>query len=153
MKLKRYDLLFVRGKSLVSQTIEDVTHSQYSHVAIVLDEWHIAETDWRVPLQVKHMHYTPDEYDVFRYRGELTFSQMDAMDAFLHSKLNTPYDRVQVITNGLHLLFGRRIRNDPSRFDCSETAARMFAATGIYLAAFSCTPGELAKSIELQKVS
>jgi hypothetical protein len=98
MNLQRYDLLFVKGKTLESRVIEDVAHSPYSHVAIVLDEWHIIETDWRYPLKVKHMHYTPEEYDVYRYYGELTYIQMDAMDAFLHEKLNTPYDRMQVLT-------------------------------------------------------
>ncbi|WCK53826.1 hypothetical protein PP175_21290 [Aneurinibacillus sp. Ricciae_BoGa-3] len=153
MNLQRYDLLFVKGKSLVSRTIEGVTHSLYSHVAIVLDEWHIAETDWRVPLQVKHIHYTPTEYDVFRYSGELTFAQMDAMDTFLHEKLNTRYDTVQALSNGLYLLTGLPIRDAPDKMDCSETAARMYEAAGINLAAFSCTPGELAKVINLKIIS
>ncbi|WGV59386.1 hypothetical protein QIH01_28605 [Brevibacillus brevis] len=50
MNLKRFDLLFVRGSLPLARLIQGVTNSQYSHVAIVLDEYHIEETDRWFPL-------------------------------------------------------------------------------------------------------
>ncbi|MCL6454378.1 MAG: hypothetical protein K6T78_12270 [Alicyclobacillus sp.] len=37
------DLVFVRGRSLIDRAIEEVTHSLYSHVALVVDAEHLVE--------------------------------------------------------------------------------------------------------------
>ncbi|MBU8711290.1 MULTISPECIES: hypothetical protein [Brevibacillus] len=50
MDLKRLDLLFVSGRSPLAGAIQLFTDSPYSHLAIVLDDMHIAEMDWRFPL-------------------------------------------------------------------------------------------------------
>ncbi|MEK3745858.1 hypothetical protein NST23_24605 [Brevibacillus sp. FSL K6-0770] len=92
MDLKRFDLLFVRGQSPLARAIQWFTDSLYSHVAIVLDDMHIAETDWRFPLQWNHNNYPPWQYDVYRYRGELTAVQADVMSTFIQEHIGTPYD-------------------------------------------------------------
>lgn len=156
MELRRFDLLFVRGRSLIGQVIQAVTRSPYSHVAIVLDQWHVAETDWKYPLKVRHLTYPAGTFDVYRYRGELTAVQVAAMERFLHEKLTTPYDYLQTITNGLYLLVGLPIRDAPGRMNCSETVDRMFAAAGIDLCPAvlgQVTPADLARSEKLQKIA
>jgi hypothetical protein len=156
VELRRFDLLFVRGRSLIGQLVQAVTRSPYSHVAIVLDQWHVAETDWRYPLTVRHLSYPTDTFDVYRYRGELTAEQLTAMECFLHEKLTMPYDYLQSITNGLYLLVGIPIRDAPGRMNCSETVDRMFAAAGIDLCPAvlgHVTPADLARSEKLQKIT
>jgi hypothetical protein len=156
VELRRFDLLFVRGRSLIGRLVQAVTRSPYSHVAIVLDQWHVAETDWRYPLTVRHLSYPTDTFDVYRYRGELTAEQLTAMECFLHEKLTTPYDYLQSITNGLYLLVGIPIRDAPGRMNCSETVDRMFAAAGIDLCPAvlgHVTPADLARSEKLQKIT
>jgi hypothetical protein len=156
MELQPFDLLFVYGKTWIGRAICRLTNSPYSHVAIALDAWHIAETDWRTPLQVRHLWYRTDEYDVYRYQGMLTATQQAAMRQFVESMLRTRYDTLQSLTNGLHLLTGLPIKDAPNRLNCSETVDRMFAAAGIDLvpgALGKVSPADLSRSEKLLKVS
>jgi hypothetical protein len=149
MELKRFDLLFVRGQSPLARLIEHVTDSPYSHVAIVLDEDHIVETDWRFPLRRNHNNYPTWLVDVYRYCGEFDGWQIEAMDAFIQEHIGTPYDFWQTITNGMYLLTGLPIRDAPNRMNCSETVDRMFATAGIDLCPGvngQVTPANLARS-------
>ncbi|WP_139491803.1 hypothetical protein [Brevibacillus dissolubilis] len=150
--LQRFDLLFVKGESVIGRTIRRVTGSPYSHVAIVLDPWHVAETDWRYPLKVRHLNYPRGTYDVFRYQGELFHTQMMAMDDFLHMHISTPYDLVQTVTNGLNLLCGTPVINDHGRMNCTEFAARMFGAAGVLMPAV-ITPGEFSQHPQFRKIA
>ncbi|MBG9942859.1 hypothetical protein ABE237_27870 [Brevibacillus formosus] len=156
MNLKRFDLLFIRGSSPLARLIQGVTYSPYSHVAIVLDEHHIAETDWRFPLQWNHNNYPPGQIDVYRYREEIESWKAEAMTGFIQNHIGTPYDFWQTITNGLYLLTGLPIRDAPNRLNCSETVDRMFAAAGINLTSDElgkATPADLVKSSHLQRIA
>lgn len=156
MDLRRFDLLFVKGKSLVGRVIEEVTRSPYSHVAIAIDDWHVVETDWRYPLKMRHITYRPSEYDVYRYREPFKMYQLVNMEFFLRGCLNAPYDLLQSLTNGLHILTGLPIRDAPRRMNCSETVDKMYKAAGIDLCPEvdgHVTPGDLSRSDKLCKVS
>lgn len=89
MDLKRLDLLFVSGRSPLAGAIQLFTDSPYSHLAIVLDDMHIAEMDWRFPLQRHHNNYPPWQCDVYRYRGELTAAQVATMTEFIQAHIGT----------------------------------------------------------------
>jgi hypothetical protein len=156
IQLQPFDLLFVYGRTAIGRVISRVTRSPYSHVAVVLDRRHIAETDWRKPLRIEHNNYRETDYDVYRYHAGLTDEQKKVMEEFIDSMLGTKYDLLQTVTNGLFILTGFPIRDTPDRMNCSETVDRMFAAAGINLvsgAPGKVTPGELARSEKLMKVS
>lgn len=156
MELRRFDLLFVRGRSWVGRLVQTVTRSPYSHVAIVLDELHVAETNWRYPLKIRHIRYRQQDYDVYRYYGELTPEQQTVMNVFLREHLNTPYDWRQSLSHGVYLLTGLPIYDAADRMNCSETVDRMFAAAGIDLCARQpdgrVTPADLAQSDKLIRI-
>jgi hypothetical protein len=156
MELQPFDLLFCFGRTWIGRVISRVTRSPYSHVVIVLDEWLIAETDWRMPLQVHPINYRPTDYDLYRYQGSFTVQQKEAMKQFIMSSLGTRYDLLQTVTNGLFILTGFPIRDAPDRMNCSETVDRMFAAAGIDLvpgALGKVSPADLSRSEKLMKVS
>lgn len=156
MELQPFDLLFCFGRTRIGRIISQVTRSPYSHVAIVLDAWHVAETDWNTPLQVRHLSYRPNEYDVYRYRCKITAEQQLSMYQFIKSMLRARYDTTQSLTNGLHLITGLPIRDAPDRMNCSETVDRMFAAADIDLFdgdLGKVTPGDLARSNQLQRIA
>ncbi|MFE1631035.1 hypothetical protein ACFLFF_30335 [Brevibacillus reuszeri] len=156
MELRRFDLLFVRGRSPLAKLIQWATDSPYSHVAIVLDTYHIAETDWRFPLQWNHNNYPFPHYDIYRYKHAFEQWQVEAMTEFIQDHIGTPYDFWQSVTNGLYLLTGIPIRDAPDRMNCSETVDRMFYAAGIQLTARDLgkvTPADLVQSRHLKKVS
>ncbi|MGC5326418.1 hypothetical protein [Brevibacillus sp. SYSU BS000544] len=152
MTLKRFDLLFIKGKTPISRIIKKITRSPYSHVAIFLYENHIAETDWQVPLQVRHLPYRPAQYDVYRYHKDFSPEQIEKMNTFLQEHLMAEYDTWQSITNGIHLLTGLPIMNAPDRLNCSETAARMLSTAGIDVPP-GITPGELSQLPILKRIA
>ncbi|UFJ40090.1 hypothetical protein LOK74_18940 [Brevibacillus humidisoli] len=156
MDLKPYALIFVKGRTCLGRINRQVTDSPYSHVAVVLDEWHVAETNWWSPLKVRHLTYPQDMIDVYRYREPVTPAQAAAMDDFIQAKLWTPYDFIQSITNGLYLLTGLAIRDTPDRMNCSEFADELYAAAGIDLSLRplgKVTPADLARSDKLERVA
>lgn len=156
MELQPFDLLFVYGRTWIGRVISRVTSSPYSHVAIVLDKRHIAETDWRKPLQIEHNNYRATDYDVYRYHAGLTDEQKKVMGEFINSMLGTKYDLLQTVTNGLFILTRFPIRDAPDRMNCSETVDRMFAAAGIDLVPGvlgKVSPADLSRSEKLMKVS
>lgn len=156
MELQPFDLLFCFGRTWIGRVISKVTRSPYSHVAVVLDQRHIAETDWRKPLQIGHLNYKVIDYDVYRYHAGLTDEQKKVMEEFIDSMLGTKYDLLQTVTNGLFVLTGFPIRDAPDRMNCSETVDRMFAAAGIDLvpeALGKVSPADLSRSEKLIKVS
>lgn len=124
MELKRFDLLFVKGTSPVSRIIQDVTGSPYSHVAIVLDKWRVAETNWRRPLKPYPLQYPASMYDIGRYKGEITEAHAERMRRYLYERIGSKYDLWQTITNGLFILSGGRIPivDAADRLNCSEFA-------------------------------
>lgn len=149
--MQRYDLLFVKGKSLQSKVIQAVTDSPYSHVAIVLDSYHVLETDVRYPLQIRHLSYPVSMYDVYRFHRELTENEKARMEAFIKDKLQTKYDLARTITNGLFVIAKIPIMNAMQRMNCTEAAYELYKAGGMDLEA-NLTPKELATSKKLIKI-
>lgn len=156
MELQPFDLLFCFSRTWIGRVISRVTRSPYSHVAVVLDRRHIAETDWRKPLRIEHNNYRETDYDVYRYHAGLTDEQKKVMGEFIDSMIGTRYDLLQTVTNGLFILTGFPIRDAPDRMNCSETVDKMFAAAGIDLvpgALGKVSPADLSRSEKLMKVS
>lgn len=147
--IKAFDLLFIKGDTVISSMIKKVTDSHYSHVAIVLDTLHVAETDWRYPVQIRHGTYELGIYDVYRYRETLSEEQRQRMQWFIEMKKNTKYDLVRTISNGLFLLFKIPIRDAIDRMNCTELAYLMFKEAGVDLEPLDLTPGGLSSSKRL----
>lgn len=131
--IKKFDLILVKGDSIIGEIIEEVTDSAYSHAMIALDNMHFCETDWTFPLKINHRSYPNSQIDVFRYQRELSDYEEQVMSQFIFEHLNTPYDLWQSITNGLHILFGLPIKDAKDRMNCTEVVVRMFKEAGIIL--------------------
>ncbi|MGN7469632.1 hypothetical protein [Brevibacillus sp. SAFN-007a] len=159
MELRRFDLLFYKGDSWIGKIIMGVTDSPYSHVAIVLDDLHLVETDWRYPFQIRHLEYRPDEYDVFRLKETLSNLQKHRMQQFINEHLRTPYDLKQSLSNGLFILSQGRIHvmDAANKMNCCESAYKMYQTAWIELLPERpkdyLTPGLLASSEKLIQVA
>lgn len=157
MELRRFDLLFVRGDTpIISRLVQRVTRSPYSHVAVIRGPDSVYETNWWYPLQARFIKYPRERYDVYRYQGELTLAQQQAMENFINMHLGAGYDLTQSLTHGIYLLTGYPIRDDAKRFNCSEFVDRMFAAAGIDLFPAvngHVTPGDLTQSDKLIRIA
>lgn len=154
--IKKFDILLYKGKSPIAKLIQHVTNSPYSHVAIVLDEYHCLETDWKYPVKIRHLKYKKNQYEIMRYE-ELSEEEKEYMGKFINIYLNTQYDFKQVISHWLNLSFNFTISNSNSRFICSELADRMYKYAGIdLLPKFmngSVTPADLSRSTKLINIT
>lgn len=151
---KSYDILAVKGSSLVSPIIRDLTKSPYSHIALVLSSNQIAETDCFTTEHTTNLHYSPDQYDVYRYLP-LTDEQGKKILEYITAHMGEAYDYLQVITTGLHVLLHFPIIDTPGHSDCSGIVDRAFYSAGIDLGDHgvgNLTPGDEAGSALLTKI-
>lgn len=157
MELKPFDLLFVRGDTpIISKMVSRITNSPYSHVAVVTGKRTVVETNWWYPLQERFLRYHPSSFDVYRYSGEFSSSQLDSMESFINNNIGADYDLWQSITHGIYLLTGLPITDDAKKFNCSEFVDRLFKSAEIDLSPEvdgHVTPADLAKSNLLTKIN
>ena len=150
------DLLFYRGDNFFSRVVQSVTNSEYSHVALVIDNLHLAEISWNYKLKIRHLHYRSNSLDVYRYHN-LGENQKQLMRQFALAALNTQYDYIQTLGYLVNKLFRTKVVNDPKLFNCSEFISRCYQNAGVYLLAnntdSTVTPADLAKSGLLRKLS
>jgi hypothetical protein len=152
--MESFDLLFYKGTNPVSKLISKVTKSPYTHVALVLDEFHLVEADWYHPLAIRHIVYRTGDYDIYRPQN-LTEKQKAKIKAYIYETINSGYD-YKLVMSHLFKYFGGKLLDNPSRFDCSEWIDLAFLYSGYDFlpnVAFSTiTPAELVKSPKLKLV-
>jgi hypothetical protein len=92
MELKPCDLILVRNHGLVSDIIKDITDSNYSHVAGVIDNnSKLVEAEgFEKTGQVSIDKYV-GIYDVYRYEG-LTEEQKDLIIGYINGQVGSRYD-------------------------------------------------------------
>lgn len=132
MEIKPMDIIFYKGDSLISKIIKKVTKSEYSHMAIIVDNLHIIETDWKFPVSINHLSYSTLSYDVYRC-AELNEGQRREMLNFLRDELQKKYDWTFLFSRWLHIMFGTRIRNNTEKYNCDELVFAAYKHVGILL--------------------
>lgn len=149
--MRKGDILFVRGKSLISKVINSVD-GPYSHVALALSDDTILEaqrfTESRI---VKNYHV---DYDI--HRLDLTDEQRDMIVECALQLIGREYDYAQVVGTLFNRLFHITRKNNRSKFICSELVVEMLYIIG-YIdecdkeAIIHCTPNELFEFIHSNK--
>lgn len=131
--LSQFDIVFYRGTSLISRTITTLSKSRYSHVALVLDDLHTLECDYKTPTAIRHFDYKDKTYDVYELVTPLTDEQRQGILKFIRENLGKKYDWRYIFSRGLNFLFGTKIYNHPDRYDCDELIVDAFKSQGIDL--------------------
>lgn len=153
--MQEFDLIFYKGDGFISKIIKKVTKSPYSHVALVLDNYHILEADWKRPLSIRHISYRSQEYDIYRVKG-LTEEQKEKLRRYINETISAGYDLKLVLSHLFKYFFKGKLLNSPSRYDCSEWITLAFLYAGIELLPskqpFEVTPADLSKSPRLKLV-
>jgi hypothetical protein len=152
--LESFDVLFYKGKGVISSLIKRFTKSEYSHCAIVLDRYHLLETDWKYPASIKHLNYNSADYDIYRVTS-LTDAQKAQLDDFLTAHLQSAYDYASIWERFLYVAFRKPFKRAPSTaYTCDELIVEAFKSVGVLLAEDDekLSPGSLAKSPLLIKV-
>ncbi|MBM7584051.1 uncharacterized protein YycO [Bacillus pakistanensis] len=132
MELQTGDLLFIRGDFLKSPLIKWFLNSKYSHVAMVYDSTTICEVDTDKKMEIIPNPY--QEFDVYRYIGNLTLEQQADMQKFLKEKCKTSegYDWWRILSILLKRYFKTNlVIHQPNRYICSEIIDKAYQHIGI----------------------
>src|SRR3989338_3021806 len=108
MTLKAGDILLFKSEDGISRVIHWATTSKYSHVAIcVSPEMNLAiEAITRGGVRARDIRRIPDEYDVYRVKGQYSYDLAGAI-SHLVSKLNSQYDYLGVVFLGILKLIAK----------------------------------------------
>lgn len=112
-----YDILLVKGNNWIARIIQKLTKSEYSHVALKLNNYHIVENKWFSKIKIKHIYF--NNYDIYRVVG-LTNNQKDKIDKFILQSLNSNYDYFRVFTMLFYILFKWKVINFSKLYSCDE---------------------------------
>lgn len=127
MELKPFDLLFYKGNSVLDKIIKNRLESQYSHVALIIDNFHVVETAWNIPLKVRHFSYRLGEFDAYRIKN-LSEKQKQKITLFIQKTLNSKYDFGEIL---FYLGFGFKFKDNPNEYICLSWIIECLKYAGI----------------------
>lgn len=128
------DILMVRGNSWFSPIVRKFLRSDFTHVAICIDNNFICEIDAFSNLSFKRNYHT--DYDVLRYKKGLTRKQQKRLKRFLAKKVLEceGYDWSKIAELFLKITFKLGVMMDQrNRYICSEIVDAAFQELGIDL--------------------
>jgi hypothetical protein len=146
--------LFYSGTSLIGKIIKRTTNSKFSHVALLLDDFHCLELDYKSPTSIKHFKYPKGSYHLYKLNIHLTDQQLKMFNVFIRNNISTKYDWKYIFSRGFNLLFGTPIVNSKNRYNCDELIVEAFRFIGVNLIEddVMMSPETLSKSDKLEKI-
>lgn len=156
MEIRKADIILVRGRGWISEEIEEITQSPYSHAAGVVKENELVEASgFRLPgITYAALDYYKGRADVFTC-DNLTDEQREQIANLAMQEVGDPYDYPLLFWQLFRYKFGILLpyREGKSR-ECSVLWARAYRKAGIDL----CpgieypSPADLSQSKLLRKV-
>lgn len=135
LELKPCDLILVKNHGLVSDIIKDITDSNYSHVAGVIDKNGIlVEAEGFEKTGKVSIDKYKDIYDVYRYKG-LTEEDSEKILGFINGQLNSHYDYFLLFIEFIRYVFHKTLPyKEPFGYSiCSGLWSKAFRSVGIDL--------------------
>lgn len=133
MELKPFDLLLYKGRNKISNIVKSVTESEYSHIGLILSDFHIVEIDFFYCLKINHIGYNGKDFDIYRLRTPLTQEQQKQITEYIYSTLQSKYDFEEILNILLYKFFGKKLDDDKGKFVCSSWINECFKNCGIVL--------------------
>lgn len=152
--LKPFTLIFYKGDSIISKIIKSISDGEYSHVAIVIDEFHLLQLDWKTPISISHLMYNVDSYDVYEFKFTLTNDEKERILEYMRKRLNTKYDWKFIISRGFNSIFNTPIIHSENKYNCDELiieAFRSVIGVDLLLGDIKVSPNTLSKSSLLKR--
>ncbi|UOF88862.1 hypothetical protein LSG31_13020 [Fodinisporobacter ferrooxydans] len=154
MNLRPGDLVFVRGTTWFEKAIEDITSSQYSHVAGIVKENELIEAQGFRKTGYQGLDCYYGQSDIFTCAG-LSDEQRQAIIECVLSEVGTRYDYILILWEAVRYLLHKVFPyKETKRRICSTLWADAYKAAGIDL----CpgirypSPEDLAQSKLLKKI-
>jgi uncharacterized protein YycO len=117
LELQFGDYLLFKGTDILSEAIECITDSKYSHAAFIIDSFHIIEAT-PAGVKVNPINVSSTMYDVFRV--PMTYIQKNRLRDYLYSIIGTPYNFLEDISYLAEKEFGINIPYGKNSVICSQ---------------------------------
>ena len=124
--MKRGDIIFVRGDSIISKIINKVDKGEFSHVAIALSDTTILEAQRFTESRIVKNYL--ENYDIIDL-GLDEIQREKAIDAAL-DLIGYDYDYSQIVSTFFNNVFKIARRNNRSKYICSELAVDFLFKVG-----------------------
>lgn len=145
--LSPLNIVFHKGKTPIALLIRLFTKSSYSHCALVIDNFHLVQLDWKTPTSIKHLEYPIGDYDVYELITEVTEDEQEKIRQFIRKYISTTYDWKFIFSRFFNILFGTSIVNSKGLYNCDELIVDAFRSVSINLIGDEkLTPDSLSKS-------
>ena len=118
LELQFGDYLLFKGTDILSEAIECVTNSKYSHAAFAsADPFHVIEAT-PTGVKINPINVPSGMYDVFRV--PMTYIQKNRLRDYLYSIIGTPYNYLEDICYLSEKEFGINIPYSKNSVICSQ---------------------------------
>jgi uncharacterized protein YycO len=149
LQFQRGDILLKHGFGPLSLAIETVSHSLFSHVAIIVDPEKelLIEADGFRDVGFKDMKDYIGECLIVRV-ADLSNFQCEQLIDFLHTQIGKPYDYVAILEEFERYFLGFvPTEHDERKYICSTLVSRAFHHIGITLTDVPLpSPNDIAQS-------
>jgi len=115
------DIIFYRPTGFIGWAISKITKSEYSHVALAIDSYHIIEADKFIKSQISDLSYVENIHKVYRIR-DIDKATQFAVTTEALTMLGSNYDYSQVFGLFFRIILQRdKISlNRANKYICSE---------------------------------
>ncbi|AIW03476.1 enoyl-CoA hydratase/carnithine racemase-like [Bacillus phage Moonbeam] len=121
MEIQPGDIIFYKPTGFIGWAISKLTKSEYSHVALAVDEFHIIEADKFIKSRISDLSYVENIHRVYRVR-DITKEQQFIVTTEALTMLGSSYDYSQVFGLFLRIILKRDnvSLNRANKYICSE---------------------------------
>lgn len=135
LTLQPGDIVLVHGAGPISVSIEAITRSMFSHVALVADaaSKQLIEAQWGRTVGYQPLDYYAGHTIITRVPN-LTLTQRAGIVEYAHSKFGTPYDYFALVAEFERYVFHRPLTpEEHGRLICSSLVADAYRSIGVML--------------------
>lgn len=133
--LQTGDIIFIRGRGIISNTIRAIDRGEFSHVAVALSDTHVIEAEWNTKSIIKPFEH--EDYEIVTLM--LTDEQKDRLIKRAIQLTGMWYDYPQL----LGYMFKGAKYGTPKRLICSEVAYELLLEVGIDVMDRNISPNKL----------
>lgn len=151
--IEKGDLILLKNDSILSRIIKFFSKSEYSHVAVYLEDGFVIESDWG-GVQISHLRkYKSVEYDVY-YHAKMDKDKAEMLTQWMLGQVGSRYDYggiFGILLNKLGLT-KKNHWDDKASYWCCELVADAYLNVGLKVCAreetWLVSPGDLANCKE-----
>lgn len=132
MDIQFCDILLFKNNTLLGKIIKHETKSIYTHSAIALDNFHLAEATHK-GIKIDHIEDLSSGYDIYRYKDGLADKQKDKIKNFIYNKITTPYNYKELFSYLLNIELNFDLRFSDKKLICSQFVYWAYIYAGVDL--------------------